>query len=334
MLFRSQSLHIRWNAITKRTFHRGSKYVARDFASKYPEKSHHKRLCWASKWWPNELRNFENPNNWPSPTPVEVDLLLQQRGLKVNTTFRPGFSKRMEEGVKSTAATSLSPKEIIGKKQKLLTNSMVSFRIQNYNMSNCPTIPRLHLIFKTPKKHTKTHTKSHMLRLQNWLKAFVGDVARPKYPRILARGTIHQCHPSQGTLGTRHFVGEPRYIDHGNDPPCYWWPSCRDAAWSFIFSILAWHQSAKGTKARYCRETHLYKQRVCFTEGLKDLEMPWRLHTIHALSKNIMNIYTSYTSLSQWSQFKSHGKKKCQIHPTWQIFKGSSPNGKRGGRGF
>lgn len=46
-----------------------------------------------------------------------------------------------------------------------------------------------------------------------------------------------------------------------------------------------------------------------------------------------MNIYTSYTSFSQWSQFKSHGKKKCQIHPSWQMFQGSWPNGNLGGGG-
>lgn len=91
---------------------------------------------WASKWWPNELRNFENPNNWPSPTPVEVDLLLQQRGLKVNTTWRP---KRMEEGVKWSATTSLSPKEILGKKTKVthkLHGFLENSKLQHVQLSN------------------------------------------------------------------------------------------------------------------------------------------------------------------------------------------------------
>ena len=47
-----------------------------------------------------------------------------------------------------------------------------------------------------------------------------------------------------------------------------------------------------------------------FTEGLKDLEMPWRLHTRHTPSKNIMNIYIHHIHRYPNDHSSSHMAKK------------------------
>lgn len=156
-----------------------------------------------SKWWPNELRNFENPKKLAFTNTCGGGSSSAAKRFEGKYNLSPRFFKTDGGRGEVNCRDIVVSKGNNWKKAKVthkLHGFLENSELQHVQLSN-------HSAFASncsdTKKHTKTHSKSHMLRLQNWLKAFVGDVARPKYPRILARGAIHQCHPSQGFLWGR-----------------------------------------------------------------------------------------------------------------------------------